>query len=77
MTTSGSGLDPDVSPQYAAFQASRIARARGVPQDQVAQLIAARITGRWLGIFGQPRVNVLAVNLALDARYPVSHAPAP
>lgn len=77
VTTSGSGLDPDVSPQYAAFQAHRIAQARGVPEDQVAQLIAAQVTGRWLGIFGQPRVNVLAVNLALDARYPVGHAPAP
>jgi K+-transporting ATPase ATPase C chain len=77
VTTSGSGLDPDISPQYAAFQVRRIAQARGVPDAQVAQVIASKTVGRWLGIFGQPHVNVLAVNLALDARHPVSHAPIP
>lgn len=77
VTTSGSGLDPDVSPQYAAFQVARIAQARRAPADGVRQVIASRTVGRWLGIFGQPHVNVLAVNLALDARYPVGHAPIP
>ena len=76
VTTSGSGLDPDVSPAYAAFQLPRLASARGASADQVAQVIAANTHGRWLGIFGQPHVNVLAVNLALDARWPVRHAPA-
>ena len=76
VTTSGSGLDPDVSPQNAYAQVRRIARVRQVSEDAVTHLIASNISPRWLGIFGQPRVNVLAVNLALDARYPLGHAPA-
>lgn len=70
VTTSASGLDPDVSPAYARFQAPRIARARGVPLAQVQAVIDAQAEGRLLGFIGQPRVNVLAVNRALDARFP-------
>lgn len=76
VTTSGSGLDPHISPEFAAFQLARVAAARGVSVDQLAPIVAAHTEGRWLGIFGQPHVNVLLVNLALDARYPVRHAPA-
>jgi K+-transporting ATPase ATPase C chain len=67
VTTSASGLDPDISPQAAAFQAPRIAKARGMTTAQVNDLIAAHTTGRTLGILGAPRVNVLQLNLALDA----------
>ena len=67
MTTSGSGLDPDISPANALRQAARVAAARGVPAAEVERVIAASIEGPWLGIFGQPRVNVLETNLALDA----------
>lgn len=67
VTTSGSGLDPDISPANARRQAARIAAVRGVAPAEVERLIAAHTTGRWLGIFGQPRVNVLETNLALDA----------
>jgi len=77
VTTSGSGLDPDISPANAAFQAPRIAKARGVSETLVAEVITAKTQGRWLGVFGQPRVNVLALNLALDARYPLAHPAAP
>lgn len=73
VTTSGSGLDPDVSPENANRQAVRIAQARGVEAERVWQVIRARTDGRWFGILGQPRVNVLAVNVDLDARFPVSH----
>lgn len=76
VTTSASGLDPHISPAFAAFQLPRIAAARGVPASELSPIIAAHTEGRWLGIFGQPRVNVLAVNLALDAHYPLRHAPA-
>ena len=76
VTTSGSGLDPHISPEFAAFQLPRVAAARGVAVDKLADVIVAHTEGRWLGIFGQPHVNVLAVNLALDASYPVRHAPA-
>ena len=67
VTTSGSGLDPDISPAYAALQAQRVATARGLPVGRVQALIDARTQGRLLGFIGQPRVNVLAVNRALDA----------
>jgi K+-transporting ATPase ATPase C chain len=77
VTTSGSGLDPDISPAFAAFQAPRIAKARGLTAPQVAALVAAQTQGRWLGVFGQPRVNVLALNLALDARHPLAHPATP
>ena len=73
VTTSGSGLDPDVSPQNAQLQAARIAKARGMTQSEALALISAHIEDPFLGFVGQPRVNVLAVNRALDARYPVGH----
>lgn len=66
ITTSGSGLDPHISPAYAQAQAARIARARNLPEDQVHRVIGASIEGRTFGIFGEPRVNVLRVNRALD-----------
>lgn len=67
VTTSGSGLDPDISPQNARRQAARIARARGAPPSEVERIIAAHVRGPALGVFGQPAVNVLEANLALDA----------
>ena len=70
VTTSASGLDPDVSPAYARFQAPRIAKARGAPLAQVEAVIDTQVEDRLLGFIGQPRVNVLAVNRALDARFP-------
>ncbi|WP_306002932.1 K(+)-transporting ATPase subunit C [Brevundimonas sp. C43] len=69
VTASGSGLDPDVSPAYARLQAARIARARGVPVQQVQSIIDAHIEGAFLGFIGQPHVNVLLTNRALDARF--------
>ncbi|EJL33261.1 K+-transporting ATPase, C subunit [Caulobacter sp. AP07] len=70
VTTSGSGLDPDISPAYARFQAPRIAKARGLPVARVEAVIDRNVQGPLLGFIGQPRVNVLAVNRALDARFP-------
>jgi potassium-transporting ATPase KdpC subunit len=66
VTASGSGLDPDISLAAAYFQAARIARARGLSPDGVRNLIAAHAKGRVLGLFGDPRVNVLELNMALD-----------
>ncbi|PZR32329.1 potassium-transporting ATPase subunit KdpC [Caulobacter segnis] len=70
VTTSASGLDPDISPANARFQAPRIAKARGAPATEIEALIAGQVQRPLLGFIGQPRVNVLALNRALDARYP-------
>lgn len=70
VTTSGSGLDPHVSPANAARQVPRIAAARKAPAAEVQAVIAANTEGSTFGLLGEPRVNVLAVNLALDARWP-------
>jgi K+-transporting ATPase ATPase C chain len=77
LTTSGSGLDPDVSPANAQRQAARVAKARGVAAAEVQRVIAAHTEAPWLGIFGQPRVNVLKTNLALDAAFPAAHPVTP
>ncbi|HLZ73514.1 potassium-transporting ATPase subunit KdpC [Phenylobacterium sp.] len=75
VTTSGSGLDPDISPANANRQAARVAAARGIPVGEVERAISANTTGAWLGIFGQPHVNVLKTNLALDAAAPARPTP--
>jgi len=70
VTASGSGLDPDISLAYADLQVNRVARTRGVPPEQIRQVVADHSDGRALGFLGEPRVNVLAVNIELDAKFP-------
>ena len=73
VTASASGLDPHISIAYADLQVKRVAKARGVSPDQIQQAVADNTNGRWLGFFGEPTVNALQLNLALDQKYPANN----
>ena len=76
VTASASGLDPEISPAAALFQVPRVARERKVSEDEIRQVVAANTQGRQWGFLGEPRVNVLLLNLALDDRWPATGATA-
>lgn len=75
VTTSGSGLDPHISPAAAEFQVPRIARERGMSEDEVRRVVAEFTEGRQFGFLGEPRVDVMLLNLALDERKPMGQTP--